>query len=88
MAAATTAGEAAMAGEATVRGETGVSVCEAVAPPTMMRVIPRMIPVTPAMTPVTPAVDPAIGVSVVDVTSGRVANWPRASGQAKSDSDQ
>ena len=38
-------------------GKAGVPVCEAVAPPTLMRVIPTTVPVTAAMTPVTPGDD-------------------------------
>jgi hypothetical protein len=48
------------------------------------------VPMLKAVAPPTmiPATEPAIGVSVIAVISGRISNWLRASGQAKTDDDQ
>jgi hypothetical protein len=78
---AAVAAEAAMATLAAVPGESWVPMRKAVTPPAMIKV---------AMTPAAePAIDVYVGaVYVRAVTSGRVTNGLRASGQAKTDADQ
>src|SRR5213593_1415866 len=80
-AAPTVAAEAAVAREPTMSGEARMSVREAVAPRTLMRMIPVvMVPVAQ----VAPAVVPRTGVSV-GVTASRVPDRLRARGKAERD---